>query len=73
MGKLGISIFGSAIGGAAAAAGIVLWFGWGMSGQGQAAYADPTRADYIDLLLTVVTILLAAVGLTVTVGALVIG
>lgn len=51
----------------------MLWFGWGMSGQGQAAYADPTRADYIDLLLTVVTILLAAVGLTVTVGALVIG
>ncbi|WP_312530115.1 hypothetical protein [Paracoccus sp. (in: a-proteobacteria)] len=33
----------------------------------------PTRADYIDLLLTVVTIFLGAIGLAVTVGALVIG
>lgn len=44
-----------------------------MPGQGQAAHIDPTRADYVDLLLTVVTIFLGAIGLAVTVGALVIG
>lgn len=73
MGKVGAAILGAIIGGFAAAAGVVLWFGWGMPGAGQAAHADPTRADYVDLLLTVATIFLGAVGLAVTVGALVIG
>ena len=52
---------------------MVLWFGWGIAGSGQNSHVDPTRADYVDLLLTVVTIFLGAIGLAVTVGALVIG
>ncbi len=73
MGKIAATILGAIIGGFAAVAAIVYWFGWGLSGNGQAAHIDPTRADYIDLLLTVATIFLGAVGLAVTVGALVIG
>ncbi|MEM9395825.1 MAG: hypothetical protein AAGA38_18375 [Pseudomonadota bacterium] len=73
MGKIGAAILGAIIGGFAAVAAIVFWFGWGLPGQGQAAHIDPTRADYVDRLLTVVTIFLGAVGLAVTVGALVIG
>ena len=42
-----------------------------MAGHG--TYTDPTRADYVDLLLTLTTVLLAAIGLAVTVGALVVG
>lgn len=73
MGKVGAAVLGAVIGGFAAAAAIIFWFGWGMPGAGQAAHVDPTRADYVDLLLTVATIFLGAVGLAVTVGALVIG
>ena len=67
------AIIGSIIGGFAATAAIIFWFGWGQPGQGQISHIDPTRSDYVDLLLTVVTVFLGAVGLTVTVGALVIG
>lgn len=73
MGKVGATILGAIIGGFAAVAAIVFWFGWGMSASGPTAHIDPTRADYVDLLLTVATIFLGAVGLVVTVGALVIG
>lgn len=73
MGKVSASILGAVIGGGTAAASIVLWFGWGRPGTGQVAHIDPTRADYVNLLLTFVTILLAAIGLVVTTGALVIG
>lgn len=73
MGKVGAAILGAIIGGFAAVAAIVFWFGWGLPGQGEVAHIDPTRADYVDLLLTVATIFLGAVGLAVTVGALVIG
>ena len=73
MGKVGTTILGAIIGGFAAVAAIVFWSGWGLSYQEQNAYVDPTRADYVDLLLTVATIFLGAVGLVVTVGALVIG
>ena len=73
MGKVGAAILGAIIGGFAAVGAIVYWFGWGMPGNGQATHIDPTRADYVDLLLTVATIFLGAVGLAVTVGALVIG
>lgn len=73
MGRIGAAIIGAIIGGFSAVGAIVSWFGWGLSGQGQVAYTDPTRADYVDLLLTVATIFLGAVGLAVTVGALVIG
>jgi len=45
----------------------------GLSGQGQVSHIDPARSDYIDLLLTVAMVFLGAVGLTVTLGALVIG
>ncbi len=73
MGKVGALILGTIIGGFAAVVAIVFWFGWGLPAQGQTAHLDPTRADYVDLLLTVATIFLGAVGLVVTVGALVIG
>lgn len=73
MGKVSAAILGAIIGGFAAVAAVVFWFGWGLSASGQTAHVDPTRADYVDLLLTVVTIFLGAIGLAVTVGALVIG
>ncbi|XSG82497.1 MAG: hypothetical protein ACPW61_01585 [Methyloligella sp. ZOD6] len=73
MGKVSAAILGALVGGFAAVAAIIFWFGWGMAGQGQVAHIDPTRADYVDLLLTVATIFLGAVGLVVTVGAVVIG
>lgn len=73
MSKVSAAILGAIIGGFVAAAAVVFWFGWGMPGTGQAAHIDPTRADYVNLLLTIVTILLSAIGLAVTVGALVIG
>jgi len=73
MSRVSSALLGSIIGGFAAVAAMVLWFGWGKPNSGQAAHLDPTRADYVDLLLTVVTIFLGAVGLAVTVGALVIG
>lgn len=73
MGKLGAAILGAIVSGFAAVAAIVLWFGWGLPAQGQVTHIDPTRADYVDLLLTITTIFLGAIGLAVTVGALVIG
>lgn len=73
MGKVGSAILGSILGGCAVAVAIVLWFGWGVPITGAVANADPTRADYIDLLLTLATMFLGSVGLVVTVGALVIG
>lgn len=73
MDKVGATVLGAVIGGFSAVAAIVFWFGWGLPGSGQAAHVDPTRADYVDLLLTVATIFLGAVGLVVTIGALVIG
>ncbi|OLF81610.1 hypothetical protein AWH62_02775 [Maricaulis sp. W15] len=73
MGKVSAAILGAVMGGFAAVVAIVFLFGWGAPGNGQEAHVDPTRSDYIDLLLTVVTIFLGAVGVAVTVGALVIG
>jgi len=73
MGKVAAATIGAIIGGFVAVKAIVFWFGWGLPRQGQVAHIDPTRADYVDLLLTVATILLGATGLAVTVGALVIG
>lgn len=73
MSKISTAILGAIIGGFAAVAAVVFWFGWGATTQGQSAHIDPTRADYIDILLTIATIFLGAVGLAVTVGALVIG
>ena len=73
MGKMIAAFLGAIAGGFAAVSAIVVWFGWGMPAQGQSAFVDPTRGDYVDLLLTVATIVLGATGLSVTVGALVIG
>lgn len=73
MGKISAAVLGSIIGGFAVLAATIFWFGWGITSQGQSTYTDPTRADYVDLLLTVATIFLGAIGLAVTVGALVIG
>lgn len=73
MGKVSAAILGATIGGFVAAAAMVFWFGWGLPGSGQAAHVAPSRADHVDLLLTVVTIFLGAIGVAVTVGALVIG
>jgi len=73
MGKVVATSLGGIIGGFVAAVAVALWLGWGTPWQGQAAHVDPTRADYVDLLLAVATISLGAVGVAVTVGALVIG
>ena len=73
MGRVGAAILGAIIGGFTAVVATIFVFGWGLGGQGQASHVDPTRSDYVDLLLTVVTIFLGAIGLAVTVGALVIG
>lgn len=73
MRKLALWITAAIIGGCAAAAAVIAWYGWGVSTKGQATHIDPSRADYVDLLLTLTTVLLAAIGLAVTVGALVVG
>jgi hypothetical protein len=73
MGKVSAAFVGSIVGGAVAVVLLVFWFEWGMPGSGQLAYIDAQRSDYIDLVLTAVTVVLGAVGLAVTVGALVIG
>ncbi|MEZ5799455.1 MAG: hypothetical protein R3D29_01845 [Nitratireductor sp.] len=73
MEKISAVIFGAIIGGLAGAAGLIAFLDWGTQGIGQITHTDPTRADYVDLLLTLVTVLLSAVGLAVTVGALVVG
>ena len=73
MRKLALWITGALLGGCAAAAAVICWYGWGVPARGQATYIDPTRADYVDLLLTLTTVLLGAIGLAVTVGALVVG
>lgn len=73
MGRISATILSAIIGGFAAVVFVMFLFGWGLSEQGQASHLDPTRADYVDLLLTIVTIFLGAIGLAVTVGALVIG
>lgn len=73
VGRVSLTILGAIVGSLAAVAAIILFFGWGLPHTGQATYIDPTRADYIDLLLTLTTVFLGAIGLAVTVGALVIG
>ncbi len=73
LGKVGAAVIGAMVGGVAAAAALVAYLDWGTQGAGQVTHTDPTRADYVDLLLSLMTVLLAAVGLAVTVGALVIG
>lgn len=73
MRKLALWITAALVGGCAAAASVIGWYGLGASTKGQATHIDPTRADYVDLLLTLTTVLLGAIGLAVTVGALVIG
>lgn len=73
MSKLVLWIMAALISGLASATGIIVWYGWGVSTNGQATHIDPTRADYVDLLLTLTTVLLGAIGLAVTVGALVVG
>jgi len=73
MRKLALWIVAALVGGCAASVAVIGWYGWGVSTKGQVTYIDPTRADYVDLLLTLTTVLLGAVGLAVTVGALVIG
>lgn len=73
MSRIGIASLGAIIGGFVAAAAVVAWFDLSAAHQGQPAYLDPSRADFVDLLLVIVTIFLGAIGLAVTVGALVIG
>jgi len=73
LGKVSAAILGATMGGLAAAAALVAYLDWGTQGEGQVTHIDPTRADYVDLLLSLVTVLLAAVGIAVTFGALVIG
>ena len=73
MAKISAAILGAIVGGLVAVAGLLMFLDWGTQGTGQLTHADPTRADYVDLILSLVTVLLAAVGLAVTVGALAIG
>ncbi len=73
MGKIITALLCAIVGGAAASLVVVAWLGWGVPVRGQVAHLDPTRGDYVDLLLTLATIFLGAIGLAVTVGALVIG
>ena len=73
MGKVGAAILGAIVGGLAASAALVAYLDWGTQGAGQVTHIDPTRADYVDLILSLVSVLMVAVGLAVTVGALVIG
>lgn len=73
LGKVAAAILGALIGGFASGCAIVVWLGWGIPTHGQKTHIDPTRSDYVDLLLTLATIFLGAVGLAVTVAALVIG
>ena len=68
--KFALGIF---LGAVLATIAVVVWFGWGQSNAGQAALIDPTRSDYLDLLLVIVTIMLGAIGLAITMGAVVIG
>lgn len=72
MGRISVTILGAIVGGFAAAIALVWLLGWD-SGVGGGPVAPPGRADYVDFLLTLVTILLAAIGLAVTMGAVVIG
>lgn len=72
MGKISATVLGAIVGGFAAAIAVICFFGWGAS-AGNESFADVARADYVDFLLMLVTILLAAIGLAVTIGALVIG
>jgi hypothetical protein len=67
------TILGAIVGGFAAAGAIVLWFGWGGRAKSKFAYIAPSRDEYVDLLLTITSIFLSAIGVTITVGALVIG
>jgi uncharacterized protein (DUF2267 family) len=73
MKNVGIATLGAVAGASITVILILLWFGWGSPLQGQSAHIDPVRSDYVDLLLTIATVFLGAVGLAVTVGALVIG
>lgn len=73
MRKLFPTFAGALFGGCIAATAVIWWFGSKASTVGQKVHVDPTRADYVDLILTLTTVLLAAIGLAVTVGALVIG
>lgn len=73
MRKLILLIVGAFIGGCGAALAVIAWYGSRVPATGQKAHVDPTRADYVDLLLTLTSVLLSAIGLAVTVGALVVG
>lgn len=73
MRNISAAILGSVIGAFITVAGLVCWFGWGLPTAEQPTHVDPTRADYIDLLLTIATLFLGALGIAVTVGALVVG
>ena len=73
MGKIIATTFGAAVGGLVIAVTLMAYLDWGTQGVGQVTHVDPTRADYVDLLLFLVAILLAGIGLMVAVGALVIG
>ena len=70
--SLSVTVLGAMIGGCVATIAMVCFLGWG-SGISNGPVASVERGAYVDLILTLVTILLAAIGLAVTVGALVIG
>ncbi|MDE2738289.1 MAG: hypothetical protein OXH47_02070 [Paracoccaceae bacterium] len=67
------SIFGSIIGSIFTLVALILFVGWGKPQNQQNSFPNPTRDDYVDLLLSVTTILLGAIGLGLAFGAIVIG
>ncbi len=73
MGKTILMIFGSIVGGFAGAALTLAFLDWGTLGRGQPTHADPTRADFVDLWLSQISLLLTAIGVTIAVAAMVVG
>ena len=73
MNRIASQILAAIGGGIIGTIAVVSWLGWGIPRRGQSAYIDPSRADIVDLLLTILTIFLGAIGLTITLGALVVG
>lgn len=72
MGRISAAILGAIVAGSASAFGLVWFLSWGRS-LPDGALSSPARSDYVDLMLTLVSVVLTATGLAVTVGALVIG
>lgn len=68
-----VGLIGALFGGVICSLCLFIFLDWGRPDRVPWQQIDPSRGDYVDLLLTLVTVLLAAVGIAVTVGAVAIG